>query len=254
MENLKIIIADDDKEFTALVSSTFKSKHGLEIAAQFDNGATALEYLENNMIDVFLVNPILPRIDGLGILKKLNKVNKKIPVVFVLSSFSSTSLSNECTALGIDHFIMKPLDISLLAERICEIYRQNFAIETKKVIDAELDLEIRVTNFIHEVGVPAHIKGYQYIRDAIMLCIKDVNYISGITKVLYPTIAKKYKTTSSRVERAIRHAIETAWDRGDLEVLQSYFGYTVSNTKGKPTNSEFISMLADKIRLEIRIG
>ena len=154
--------------------------------------------------------------------------------------------------LGVSYFMIKPFDIHALAERIIANNASKRTDKPEFTSRQEVDLELRVTNMIHEVGVPAHIKGYQYLRDAIMMTVKDMNIINAITKVLYPTVARHYDTTSSRVERAIRHAIEVAWDRGDVETLQKFFGYTVSQTKGKPTNSEFISMLADKLRLELK--
>lgn len=174
-----------------------------------------------------------------------------MPAVFVLSAFSSTQVCAECASLGVDVFLRKPI----AAEKVCARIRL-WRSGRKRMAREEnaVALEVRVTEVIHQVGVPAHIKGYQYLREAIMMAVEDIESVSAITKVLYPSIAKKFHTTSSRVERAIRHAIEVAWDRGDLETLQSYFGYTVSGVKGKPTNSEFISMIADRLRLQMRFG
>ena len=175
--------------------------------------------------------------------------------VFVVSAFASDAAAAECSSLGVSHFLRKPVSAEVLASRIRQwsLARQTAGVKAPEA-PSDLDLELRVTEVIHQVGVPAHIKGYQYLREAIMMAIRDMESVGAITKIMYPGIAKKFHTTASRVERAIRHAIEVAWDRGDIETLQAYFGYTVSGVKGKPTNSEFISMIADRLRLQMRRG
>ena len=181
----------------------------------------------------------------------------KMPMVVVVSGFASAETTAACSELGVSFYLRKPVDLQSLTERVLKYggQRRTFGkTPAVRVPDTSLEIEMRVTNIIHQIGVPAHIKGYQYLREAIIMTIHDMEAINAITKILYPTVAKKFKTTPSRVERAIRHAIEVAWDRGDVDILQEYFGFTVSGTKGKPTNSEFISMVADRLRLELKIG
>ena len=185
------------------------------------------------------------------LLSRLHEQDGPHPAVMVFSAFASPQIGAECAALGVDLFLRKPMEPQAVCERL-RLWRTGQLRAVKA--EESMALELRVTEVIHQVGVPAHIKGYQYLREAIMMAVEDIESVSAITKVLYPSIAKKFKTTSSRVERAIRHAIEVAWDRGDIETLQNYFGYTVSGVKGKPTNSEFISMIADRLRLQMRFG
>ena len=195
-----------------------------------------------------MLDLVLPEVDGLTIVQRLRESG--IGMV-VLSAFSSDNSNAVCAQMNVRYVMRKPIEIDVLMERL---QQSRQAASMPAAEDSELALEIKVTEVIHQIGVPAHIKGYQYLRDAIMMAVHDMEAVGAITKILYPSIAKKYHTTSSRVERAIRHAIEVAWDRGDLETLQSYFGYTVSGIKGKPTNSEFISMIADRLRLQLKAG
>ena len=201
---------------------------------------------------------MLPDVDGLAVLREVSeRMQGKIPMVVVVSGFASAETTAACSELGVSFYLRKPVDLQSLTERVLKYggQRRTFGkTPAVRVPDTSLEIEMRVTNIIHQIGVPAHIKGYQYLREAIIMTIHDMEAINAITKILYPTVAKKFKTTPSRVERAIRHAIEVAWDRGDVDILQEYFGFTVSGTKGKPTNSEFISMVADRLRLELKIG
>ncbi|MDP4108537.1 MAG: sporulation transcription factor Spo0A [Bacillota bacterium] len=258
MENrIKVLIADDNSEFRSLLVDALEQDNSIEILGSASDGHEIIRKVTSLEPDVLITEAILPHLDGLSAIKSLNSLNlKKKPAVYVLSSFSSDYITMEASALGVNYFMLKPFDMNTLIERIkqCRTLQQNFAGSaiSARPQRSEVDIELRVTNVIHEIGVPAHIKGYQYLRDAIIMTVNDMDVINAITKVLYPSVAKKYQTTSSRVERAIRHAIEVAWDRGDIETLQNFFGYTVSNTKGKPTNSEFISMIADRIRLQLK--
>lgn len=259
MDNrIRVLIADDEKDFRTQAEVAFEKDEKITLVASVGNGTEALEKIQECQPDVVLLDLILSGLDGLAVLRRMTELNlEKKPSVFILSAFSSSETAAECSELGVSYFIRKPLDIDSLIEKIHHFNqgRKPFvASEGGKELDKDLDIEVRVTNIIHEIGVPAHIKGYQYLREAIIMTINDMDSINAITKILYPTVAKKYKTTSSRVERAIRHAIEVAWDRGDVETLQNYFGFTVSNSKGKPTNSEFISMLADRLRLQLKMG
>ena len=258
MENrIKVLIADDNNDFRTLLVDALEQDGSIEIVGCAADGHEIVRKVTSLEPDVLITDAILPHLDGLGAIKSLNSLNlRKKPAVYVLSAFSSDYITMEASMLGVSYFMLKPFDMNTLIERIKQ-YRtmqQSFAntAPTVRAPKSDVDIEIRVTNVIHEIGVPAHIKGYQYLRDAIIMTVNDMDVINAITKVLYPSVAKKYQTTSSRVERAIRHAIEVAWDRGDLETLQNFFGYTVSNTKGKPTNSEFISMIADRLRLQLK--
>lgn len=258
MENrIRVLIADEDTEFRKVLEETLCADNRVEIAGSYADGKGLCQRIQESMPDVLLMDLILPGVDGLTVLHELSDAAPaKMPVVFILSGFASQETTAECNALGVSFYLRKPVDLKALAQRVCRYGGQRNFVRTTAVRmpDEDLEIEMRVTNIIHQIGVPAHIKGYQYLREAIIMTIHDMEAINAITKILYPTVAKKFKTTSSRVERAIRHAIEVAWDRGDVDTLQEYFGFTVSGTKGKPTNSEFISMVADRLRLELKIS
>ena len=255
-EHIKVILADDSMDFCQLLQRQLKTYTGLEIVGMAQDGVELLAMAKEKQPDVLVLDAMLPRRDGLSVVRALREGDPaRMPAVFLLSSFASDSVLAEAMDLKVDHFTLKPCDLGDLAKRIAtrNAGAPVFA-PAAKTLPPEVELEMRVTGIIHDIGVPAHIKGYQYLREAIIMTVNDMDIINAITKVLYPTVAKRYKTTSSRVERAICHAIEVAWDRGEVEVLNSFFGYTVSNIKGKPTNSEFISMIADRIRLEQKVG
>ena len=256
MENrIRVLIADEDKEFRRVLSETLSTGNQIEIAGSFGDGKGLVQKILDAAPDVLLIDLMLPGVDGLTVLHGLNDAAPaRMPVIFVLSIFASQETTAECNALGVSFYLRKPVDLQALAQRITRYGGQRSFTRTPAVRmpDEDLEIEMRVTNIIHQIGVPAHIKGYQYLREAIIITVEDMDVINAVTKVLYPEVAKRFGTTASRVERAIRHAIEVAWDRGDLETLQRFFGYTVSNTKGKPTNSEFIAMIADKLLLEDR--
>ena len=223
----------------------------MEVVGAAADGAEALTLLEREKPDVLLLDLVLPRVDGMEVLRRMGETGAS-PVTMIVSAFYNQRMISRCAELGAYYFIPKPCDVAALTEQIRRSVRDEPALRLPAVTETrpgEPDLESTVTEVIHEIGVPAHIKGYQYLREAIILTINDMEIINAVTKVLYPAVAKKYGTTPSRVERAIRHAIEVAWDRGDLETLQKFFGYTVSNIKGKPTNSEFIAMIADCLSL-----
>lgn len=253
---IKVLIADSDKDFCILLGDAMKKEESIEVVGTVGDGKKTLEWIESKKPDVVIMDLILPGLDGLSVIHKAEEgISENRPVFFIVSAFSSDETTAECAALGVNYFLRKPVDLTSLIERICQCSKPAFLQnQPNQAMDKDLEIELRVTNIIHEIGVPAHIKGYQYLREAIMMTVKDMEAINAITKILYPTVAKRYKTTSSRVERAIRHAIEVAWDRGDVETLQNFFGYTVSGVKGKPTNSEFISMIADRLRLQMKVG
>ena len=256
---IRVLIVDFNSEFCRLLSEQLRDSEDLEVAGTAADGLEALRLTAEVKPDVLLTELMLPRLDGLEMLRRLPETGTE-PRVIVLTGFYNAKVVADCSALGVDYFMPKPCDTQTLFTRIRQVAGKQKTSEAPSGVDlraarsaapaADADLEAMVTEIIHEIGVPAHIKGYQYLREAIILTIKDMEMINAVTKVLYPEVAKRFSTTPSRVERAIRHAIEVAWDRGDIEVLQKYFGYTVSNIKGKPTNSEFIAMIADSLTLQ----
>ncbi|SHI08357.1 two-component system, response regulator, stage 0 sporulation protein A [Sporobacter termitidis DSM 10068] len=254
----RVIIADAGEEYRVLLSEILGAEGDFEVAGCTGDGLTAYSLVLSEKPDVLLTDLILSGLDGLAVLEKLAAIpDSDRPAVIIISGFSSEHTLAEASSLGASYFMQKPCDIPALLSRIRMVSGKARAVGSGitagvKPVRQEQSLESLVTEIIHEIGVPAHIKGYQYLREAIILTINDMDIINAVTKVLYPTVAKKYSTTPSRVERAIRHAIEVAWDRGDLETLQKFFGYTVSNIKGKPTNSEFIAMIADRLSLQRR--
>lgn len=271
-QKIRVLVADDNKEFGELLKEFFKAKsEDVEIVGVAYDGLEAYNEIMDKKPDVVILDMIMPQLDGIGVMQKLNESDlENKPKVIVLSAVGQESITKQAISLGASYYLIKPFDLNVLLERITQketiedIGGKEFSASSlmeNKVqyviprLDVKSkDLEIEVTNMIHDIGVPAHIKGYQYLREAIMMVIKDNDTINAITKQLYPDIASTYKTTPSRVERAIRHAIEVAWGRGKLDTLQNVFGYTVSMGKGKPTNSEFIAMIADKLRLELKVG
>ena len=254
---IRILLADANPDFSKLLEDALSAERDLELIGTAADGPEALTMLRQLRPDALLLDLVLPRLDGLEVLRRLPETGCSCPVI-VLSGFMNGKVVADCAALGASYFIPKPCDPAALLQRIRQLCSSQSETSLGDGIDCssaaqasrrEADLEAAVTEIIHEIGVPAHIKGYQYLREAIILTIRDMDIINAVTKVLYPEVAKRFDTTPSRVERAIRHAIEVAWDRGDIEVLQKYFGYTVSNIKGKPTNSEFIAMIADSLTL-----
>lgn len=264
MEKLSVVIADDNERMVELLNTLIQGEKEMEIVGTAGNGEEAVKVIEKNAPDVVLLDLIMPGMDGLGVMEKLKADNalEKKPVFIVISAIGQENVTEDAFALGANYYMMKPFHNETLlgrlrsirerGEKVCNGSRGSGETIKLKRTYAEHDLETDVTNMIHEIGVPAHIKGYQYLRDAIMMSVKDMEMLNSVTKILYPTIAKHYETTPSRVERAIRHAIEVAWSRGKMDTIDALFGYTVSNGKGKPTNSEFIALVADRIRLEYK--
>lgn len=264
-EKIRILIADDNIDFVSTIVNYLNKEEDLEVIAVAKDGEEAFEKIMKVNPDVVLLDVIMPHMDGIGVLEKLNQEGKMVSCI-MLSAVGQDKITAKAINLGAEYYIIKPFEIDLLIRRIREVSKPH-KVEKTQYIAREIrqsyinmensskkgnNLEALVTNIIHEVGVPAHIKGYQYLRDGIIMAVNDMDVINQITKSLYPDLAKKYKTTSSRVERAIRHAIEVAWSRGQVETVENIFGYTVNANKGKPTNSEFIAMIADKLRLELK--
>jgi two-component system response regulator (stage 0 sporulation protein A) len=253
-KTIKILIADSNTDFTTLLAESIEADPRLEVIGFARDGVETCKMADSLKPDIVLLEIMLPRMDGIEVLKQFNRHHPMSrPKVLVLTSLSTDGVTREAISLGAQFVMVKPCDINSLLDRI-----HTFGTDTTGrfiapvTTSASLSLETRITNMIHEIGIPAHIKGYQYVREAIATAVQNPAAIGAVTKILYPGVAETFGTTPSRVERAIRHAIEVAWDRGDLETLQSIFGYTVSNIKGKPTNSEFIAMIADRLQLQLK--
>ena len=246
-----VFIADSAEEFCSSLSAALKAADGFQIIGTASDGEQATRMILEKSPDFLVLDMMMPGKDGVGILKAISALEKK-PIILATSFFTSEYMASNATSLGVRYLMMKPCDISAVVERLVEFRGgENQRIISMRRPDKN-SIETMVTGIIHEIGVPAHIKGYQYLREAIIIAVEDMDVINAITKVLYPQVAKTFQTTPSRVERAIRHAIEVAWDRGDLDTLQKFFGYTVNSTKGKPTNSEFIALIADKLQLQLK--
>ena len=252
MENrVKILIADGNEEFCDHVKRRLEQVPGYEIVGMAADGQRAAELMRVTKPDILVLDLMLSKLDGIAVLKRAREMDKP-PAALVLTGFMTEYVAGMAASLGVQYFMTKPCELDAVAERIHEMTAIDGQLRQSAQRRQEVNIEAMVTSIIHEIGVPAHIKGYQYIRDGIIMTVREPEIINGVTKVLYPAIAKKNGTTASRVERAIRHAIEVAWDRGDLETLQKYFGYTVNSAKGKPTNSEFIAMIADRLQLKLK--
>ncbi len=252
MENLTtVFIADSAEEFCSGLQAALAQAEGFQVIGTACDGETALRRITELKPQVLVLDLMLAKRDGISILKTLSTAEHK-PATLVTSGFITDYVASTAVSLGARYLMLKPCEMSVLVERLEEIRGTGDKNVTPLRRSSKTGIETMVTGIIHEIGVPAHIKGYQYLREAIIIAVNDMDVINAITKVLYPQVAKTFQTTPSRVERAIRHAIEVAWDRGDLDTLQKFFGYTVSNTKGKPTNSEFIALIADKLQLQLR--
>ena len=245
-----VFIADSAEEFCAGLTGELQRAGGFQILGTANDGETAIRAILEKKPDVLVLDLMLRKQDGLSVLKAIAGMERR-PLTLATSGFITEYVSAAAAGLGVRYLMLKPCDMTVLAERLTEIRGgENRRMPIRR--SDKTSIETLVTGIIHEIGVPAHIKGYQYLREAIIIAVNDMDVINAITKVLYPQVAKTFQTTPSRVERAIRHAIEVAWDRGDLDTLQRFFGYTVSNTKGKPTNSEFIALIADKLQLQLK--
>ena len=265
MKRIKIGIADDNKDFCDILSDFFQDKDNIDISFIAHDGIKTVEAIKEHMPEVLVLDMIMPHLDGLGVLETISGMDLPVyPRTIVLSAVGQETITQKAINLGAEYYIVKPFSLDILLKRINQL-AGNDAQEEGKISFARAilnnqeensreDLEVDITNIIHEVGVPAHIKGYQYLRDAITMVVEDMDLLGAVTKELYPAMAQLNNTTPSRVERAIRHAIEVAWNRGKIETINSLFGYTVHNDKGKPTNSEFIAIIADNLRLERKAG
>ncbi|MCI6011977.1 MAG: sporulation transcription factor Spo0A [Firmicutes bacterium] len=269
IRKIQVGIVDDNRDFCDVVSDFLGKQENMDILFIAHDGMEALQAFRNGMEpDVLILDLIMPHLDGFGVLEELNSMElSNYPRIIMTSAIGQDSIIQKAMAMGAKYYLVKPINLNMLTKRINQmddsslsqyIHQRETANLRKSLVlkDALMsnELEIDITNIIHEIGVPAHIKGYQFLRDAITLVVTKPEFLNAITKELYPTVAAMNNTTPSRVERAIRHAIELAWNRGRLETLESLFGYTIKNDKGKPTNSEFIAIIADKLRLERKVG
>lgn len=276
MQKIEVLLADDNREFTNLLSEFINSQEDMAVAGVAYNGNEVLRFMEEEgrVPDVLILDIIMPHLDGLGVLERLREMNlSPQPKIIMLTAFGQESITQKAVQLGASYYILKPFDMEVLTNRIRQLVSSSHPVSTPAGIAAAVsssvvqshkanvvpinktrNLDANITSIIHEIGVPAHIKGYQYLREAITMVYNNIEILGAITKTLYPAIAERFKTTPSRVERAIRHAIEVAWTRGNIDSISHLFGYTVNISKSKPTNSEFIAMVADKLRIEHKVS
>lgn len=272
MENVNVVIVDDNPMILNTLDEVISSEAGLSVIGRADNGKDAIDMIKDTQPDVVLLDLVMPQMDGITVVENIKKKTSmlKNPAFIILSAVGGEQMTEEAFQAGANYFLMKPFDKDILVNKIRRIGKRPVRPVPGKVLEAPLKaatpeeaamnreeymkehLETDITKMLHELGIPAYIKGYQYLRDAISMVVRDREMMEAVTKILYPEIAKKNYTSSSRVERAIRHAIEVAWGRGSLEVIDELFGYTISTGKGKPTNSEFIALIADKICLDYK--
>lgn len=272
MENVNVVIVDDNPMILNTLDEVISSEAGLSVIGRADNGKDAIDMIKDTQPDVVLLDLVMPQMDGITVVENIKKKTSmlKNPAFIILSAVGGEQMTEEAFQAGANYFLMKPFDKDILVNKIRRIGKRPVRPVPGKVLEAPLKaatpeeaamnreeymkehLETDITKMLHELGIPAHIKGYQYLRDAISMVVRDREMMEAVTKIMYPEIAKKNYTSSSRVERAIRHAIEVAWGRGSLEVIDELFGYTISTGKGKPTNSEFIALIADKICLDYK--
>ncbi len=264
MQKIEVLLADDNREFTNLLSEFISEQDDMVVAGVAYNGNEVLNYMEQHKKapDVLILDIIMPHLDGLGVLEKLREMNlNPQPKIIMLTAFGQENITQKAVQLGASYYILKPFDMDILTNRIRQLVSNTQTLTSSSAsrtnvvpITKGKNLDANITTIIHEIGVPAHIKGYQYLREAITMVYNNIEILGAITKTLYPAIADKYKTTPSRVERAIRHAIEVAWTRGNIDSISHLFGYTINISKSKPTNSEFIAMVADKLRIEHKVS
>jgi len=270
LQKIEVLLADDNREFTNLLSEYISEQNDMVVTGVAYNGEEVLRLLEETREtpDVLILDIIMPHLDGLGVLERLREMNlSPMPKIIMLTAFGQENITQKAVQLGASYYILKPFDMEILANRIRQLVGNSTVISSSSssysssVLKSNVvpiakgkNLDANITSIIHEIGVPAHIKGYQYLREAITMVYNNIEILGAITKTLYPAIAEKFKTTPSRVERAIRHAIEVAWTRGNIDSISHLFGYTINISKSKPTNSEFIAMVADKLRIEHKVS
>lgn len=248
-EPIRVLVADDNREFCEVLGEYINKQPDMRLAGVAHSGMDVLEFLEDGVADVLILDIIMPHLDGIGVLERLSTARQNRPKVMVLTAFGQENVAQRAVQLGADYYVLKPFSLDVLGKRIRQMAGGRE--EARPLMPASRGLDVEVTNLIHEIGIPAHIRGYLYMRDAIIMVVNRVEILGAVTKELYPTIARKYNTTPSRVERAIRHAIEVAFNRGNVDMLGRLFGHSFNSDRGKPTNSEFIAMLADRLRMDL---
>jgi len=265
-KKIKIIVADDNRNLCQMLQNYLQAQDDLIIVGIANNGLEAWELIQTQEPDLIILDLVMPNLDGLGVLERMNvRSTMTRPKVIMLTAFGQESLTHQAMTLGVDYFILKPFDLDVLGKRIRSLTQDvpasvsastHFSADSPAVttVGSGLNLCVEVTTMMHQIGIPAHVKGYQYIRDAILMVVEDVSLLGAVTKELYPGIAKKFDTAPSRVERGIRHAIELAWERGHTDTLKRIFGYSMNIERQKPTNSEFIALLADKLRVMSKVS
>jgi two-component system response regulator (stage 0 sporulation protein A) len=262
-KKIKIVVADDNRSLCQMLQDFLHSQEDLQVVGIAYNGVDAWEQIQSQEPDLVIIDLVMPSLDGLGVLERINAHSSASrPKIIMLTAFGQESLTHQAMVLGVDYFILKPFDLEILGKRIRSLTQDIPVVPTSmsssvnSVTNAgsRVNLGAEVTSMMHQIGIPAHVKGYQYIRDAILMVVEDVSLLGAVTKELYPAIAKKYDTAPSRVERGIRHAIELAWERGHTETLKRIFGYSMNIERQKPTNSEFVALLADKLRVMSKVS
>ena len=255
---IRILLADDNSEVCGMMQGFLDKQTDMEVLGCVYDGIAAVEAIAQLAPDVAVIDGVMPKLDGLGVLEKIYDITER-PICIILSEITQEKITKKAIELGADYYMVKPVDLDILVQRIRQLrektedrYTHTHSFAVARDAGTQLNIEQKVTKILHEIGVPAHIRGYHYMREAITMAVNDIEVLNYITKELYPSIAQKMNTTSSRVERAIRHAIEVAWSRGKIDAIDSLFGYTINNHKGKPTNSEFIALIADRLRLELK--
>ncbi|NLP43264.1 MAG: sporulation transcription factor Spo0A [Peptococcaceae bacterium] len=262
-KKVKIIVAEDNRNLCQILQDYIQREDNFELLGVAYNGLEAWELIQKNEPDLIIMDLVMPNLDGLEVLERINsRPSVPRPKVIMLTAFGHETLTHQAMVMGVDYFILKPFDLEILGKRI-KTLTQDVEVSNHPIpqtcsavapVGKTVNISVEVTTMMHQLGIPAHVKGYQYIRDAILMVIEDVSLLGAVTKELYPAIAKKYNTAPSRVERGIRHAIELAWERGHMETLKRIFGYSMNIERQKPTNSEFIALLADKLRVMSKVG
>jgi len=261
-KKIKIVVADDNRNLCQMLQNYLQSQEDLHVLGVAFNGVEAWDLIQAQEPDLIIIDLVMPSLDGLGVLERINaRSTMQRPKIIMLTAFGQESLTHQAMLLGVDYFILKPFDLEILGKRIRSLTQESGmqtmvspSTATVTSSGSGINLGVEVTSMMHQIGIPAHVKGYQYIRDAILMVVEDVSLLGAVTKELYPAIAKKYDTAPSRVERGIRHAIELAWERGHTETLKRIFGYSMNIERQKPTNSEFVALLADKLRVMSKVS
>jgi len=269
-KKINVIIADDNKEFCNILKEYLSKQKDIAVTGIARDGVEVIELIKERKPNLVVLDIIMPNLDGLGVLERLNKMDlDPKPHIIVLSAVTHDKITQRAISLGADYYVVKPFDMEVFVDRIRQMVNDTISSDNVQKIctypdnteiinninqPVDVDMIGQITNIMHEIGIPAHIKGYMYVRKAINMVVNDIELLSAVTKELYPLIGKEFNTTASRVERAIRHAIDVAWSRGQVETINRIFGYTIRNEKGKPTNSEFIAMVADKLRLQNKVS